>query len=357
MKGLQIVLDQLTDPTGGAPVEAALLLEDGRPSDLLLDDPEAVRPGTIYRAVVDRPVKGQGGVFVKTPEGMGFLRQVRGLAPGQTLLVQVTGYPEPGKALPLTAKVLFKSRYCIVTPGAPGLNASRAIRDDDAREAALEVAHDVLDDHPLMQGEDPAGVILRSACEGADPEAIAEDIAATAELASQVLADAGSGPEKLLDGPGPHELAWRDWPEAPVLEGEGRFAEMGLDGDLEALSGPEAALPGGASLFIEATRACVAVDVNTGADGSPAAGLRANLATAKELPRQLRLRGLGGQIFLDLAPMGKKDRRQFESALRAGFRSDSTETVLAGWTPLGNYELQRKRARLPLGPLLGKLLG
>ena len=58
--------------------------------------------------------------------------------------------------------------------------------------------------------------------------------------------------------------------------------------------------------------------------------------------------GFGGQITLDLAPMPKKDRRQFESVLRAAFKADSSETVLAGWTPLGLYELQRKRDRLPL---------
>jgi Ribonuclease G/E len=92
----------------------------------------------------------------------------------------------------------------------------------------------------------------------------------------------------------------------------------------------------------------VAVDVNTGGDASLAAGLKANIAMARDLPRQLRLRGLGGQITLDLAPMPKKDRRTFESALRAALRQDTTETTLAGWTPLGHFELQRKRDRQPV---------
>ena len=72
------------------------------------------------------------------------------------------------------------------------------------------------------------------------------------------------------------------------------------------------------------------------------------MAAARALPRALRLRGLGGQITLDLAPMPKKDRRTFETSLRAAFRKDATETALAGWTPLGHFELQRKRDRLPL---------
>ena len=36
---------------------------------------------------------------------------------------------------------------------------------------------------------------------------------------------------------------------------------------------------------------------------------------ARDLPRQLRLRGLGGQIVIDPAPMPKKDRKTVESAL------------------------------------------
>ena len=43
------------------------------------------------------------------------------------------------------------------------------------------------------------------------------------------------------------------------------------------------------------------------------------MACARASARALRLRGLGGQIALDLAPMPKKDRRAFETALRAAF--------------------------------------
>ena len=69
---------------------------------------------------------------------------------------------------------------------------------------------------------------------------------------------------------------------------------------------------------------------------------------ARDLPRQLRLRGLGGQVTVDFAPMPKKERAVLEQVLRGAFRADGSETSLAGWTPLGLYELQRKRDRLPL---------
>lgn len=100
--------------------------------------------------------------------------------------------------------------------------------------------------------------------------------------------------------------------------------------------------------MIEATRALIAIDVNTGADTSPAAGLKANIALARDLPRQLRLRGLGGQIVVDFAPVPKRDRATLDQVLRAAFRGESTETTLIGWTAMGLYEINRKRDRIPL---------
>ena len=197
------------------------------------------------------------------------------------------------------------------------------------------------------------GLILRSSCAVADPDEIAEDIAAMADLATAVLSDTEGEAECLTEGDGPHVLAWRDWVEpAEVVTAEGSFESHGVLEMIAGLRDPRVTLGGGAFAFVEPTRALVAVDVNTGSDTSPAAALKANIALGRDLPRQLRLRGLGGQITLDLAPMPKKDRRAFEMAIKAAFRSDSIETVLAGWTPLGHYELQRQRARVPLAALL-----
>lgn len=339
MKGRTIILDQLNGH------DAAALMVDGKLEDLLVQG-SAPTPGTIYRARADRPVKGQGGMFLATPDGPAFLRQVKGLAPGTMLMVQVTGYAEPGKAIPVTQKLLFKSRYAIVTPDAPGLNISRSIRDETERDRLLEIAHDEMADSGF-------GLILRSSCAGADTGDIAEDVARTAALANQVMQDDGGSPEKLIDGDGPHALAWREWTEqSEVVTEPGGFEPHGVLDALDALRGADEPLSGGGHLYVEPTRALIAVDVNTGTDTSMAAGLRANLACARALPRVLRLRGLGGQITLDLAPMPKKDRRSFETALRAAFRSDSEETALVGWTPLGHYELQRKRGRVPLSQVL-----
>ncbi len=339
MKGRSVILDHIGDR------ECAALIVDGRLDDLFVQS-DRPAPGTIYRAVADRPVKGQGGMFLRTPDGTVFLRQVRGLSPGQSLLVQVTGYAEDGKAIPVTQKVLFKSRYAIVTPDAPGVNVSRSIRDDDERDRLLEIAHGI-------ERAETFGLILRSCCAGADDEAIAEDIAAMVALAEQVTADSGSDAELLVEGDGPHLLAWREWTEeADVITRSGGFEDHGVLDEIDRARGIFEPLGGGATMYVETTRALVAVDVNTGADTSFAAGLKANMAAARALPRALRLRGLGGQIVIDAAPMPKKDRRTFESALRAAFRADPEETTLVGWTTLGHFELQRKRGRVALSEVL-----
>ncbi|MDD9741178.1 MULTISPECIES: ribonuclease E/G [Marinovum] len=335
MKGRQIVLDHY------AGREAAALLVDGRLEDLLIDG-EGVRVGAIYRARADRPMKGQGGMFLSTPDGPVFLRQVKGLKPGEPLLVQVTGSAEPGKAVPVTQKLLFKSRHAIVTPGAPGLNISRQIRDEALRDALLEIAHEAMPERDM-------GLILRSSCAEADAEEIAEDILAMLTLARQVLADATGAPEKLTEGDGPHVLAWRDWVEpAQVETAEGSFEALGVLDLIEGLHSPMVPLKGAGHMYIEPTRALVAVDVNTGGDTSPAAGLKANMAALRDLPRQLRLRGLGGQVVVDLAPMAKKDRRPVETELRRALKADAVETTMVGWTNLGHYELHRARVRMPL---------
>jgi len=341
MKGRVVILDEV------AGRQAAALLVDGRLDEVMIDpEGDVPLPGAIYRAVADRPVKGQGGIFVKLAGGAsGFLRQISGIAPGQRLLVQVSGPAEAGKALPVTARLLFKSRFAIVTPDAPGLNISRQIKDEEARSDLAAMATEG------MHGADPClGLILRSACAEAEPDAIAEDIVAMRCLAEAVLNDLDGGPELLVDGPGAHDLAFRDWldpaPDEAVMD-TGGFANHGVDSMVVDLLTPRVDLPGGGHMMIESTRALVAIDVNTGPDTSPAASLKVNIAAARDLPRQLRLRGLGGQIVVDFAPITKKDRAILDQVIKSAFRAEG-EANLAGWTTLGLYELTRKRDRLPL---------
>ena len=343
MKGSVIALDRFRGR------EAAALMVDGQLEDLLIAGTDALPPETICRGKMGRPVKGMGGAFVDLPGGeSGFLRQTKGLRPGAPVLVQIGGSSEPGKALPLSTRLLFKSRYTIVTPDAPGLNISRSINDDAVRADLSALAQDA------MRGAAPdLGLILRSACETAEDAEIAADIARMRALAEAVLQDCEGKPEVLVDAPAPHLAAWRDWPAPNTLDdAAGSFARHSVTEAIDALLVPEVALPGGGHMAIEPTRALIAVDVNTGADTSPAAGLKANIAAFRALPRQLRLRGFGGQVLVDVAPYTKKERHILEQAMKAAFKREGRDVVLAGWTPLGNFELTRKRDRKPLTQVL-----
>jgi Ribonuclease G/E len=336
MKGTSTVFGNLNGR------DVAALFRDGVLDDLLFDaNDDAIRPGAIFRARAGRSLKGQGGAILETPQGPVFLRQAKGVGAGQCLLVQVTGQAEDSKAPPATQRLVFKSRYCLVTPGAPGVNISREIRDEERRVALREC----LDG---LEAEE-AGLVIRSAAADADDEAVRSDVETMLGLARAVLAEPVVGvPELLLDGPGAHDIGWREWPLDSVDAEPGAADRHGLPEAVTALLRSEVQLGGGARMWIEPTRALVAVDVDTGGDTSPAAALKANLAAARELPRQLRLRGLGGQICVDAAPMPKGQRKQIDQALRAALRRDPVETALVGWTVLGHIELQRKRERIPV---------
>ena len=171
MKGRQILIEPL--PAGG---HAAALMVDGRLEDLLVDpDPAdpAPRPEAIYRAVPARPMKGLGGVIVDLGGGIsGFLRGPSPPPPGRPLLVQASGWAEPGKAAPVTSRLLLKGRWAILTPGAPGINVARSLRDPERRDglAALAAA-------AMAGAEAGVGLILRSAAAAAGDAEIAAEIA------------------------------------------------------------------------------------------------------------------------------------------------------------------------------------
>lgn len=339
MKGNQLLLGQIFGR------DAAAYCVDGRLQEFAIDPGSLVAfaPGAILRGKVNRLLKGQGGVFVTLPDGeSGYLRDRSGLREGQTVLVQVNGVAEEGKAIPLSSRLLIRGRYCIATPDKPGVNVSRSIRDSERRDELKGLGEG------LLAGRE-CGLIIRSAAEIAAEDVVADEIEQLVDLAVAISGDDTGPVELLLDAPTPADTAWRDWVEAEAADHgqDGLLPDEVIDAIADLLS-TTVALPGGASAAIEPTRALVAVDVNTGRDTSPAAALKANIALARELPRQLRLRGLGGQVVIDFAPISKRERGTLEQELKKAFKSDGADTALSGWTQMGLFELSRKRDRIPL---------
>lgn len=351
MKGRLVALDRR-----GTRAVAALLV-NGRLEDLLIDPPEAAgpRPGAVYRGRVERQMKGQGAAIVRLAEGWtGFLRGgAAETRPGQMVVVQVSGWAEEGKAVPVRTRLALRRRLAVLTPADPGINVSREIRDPEAAERLRGLARAAAEASGLPP---EAGLVLRTAALAAGEDEIGqeiEDLAADlARMSEAGAVEAGL----LLSAADAHARAAADWafPAPDSRDAEpGAFARHGVWEAIAALADPATPLPPSGRMSVEATRALVAVDVDTGADTTPAAGLKANIAAARALPRALRLRGLGGQVVIDFAPMPRKDRRAVETALAAAFRADPAETSLAGWTTLGLFELTRKRDRLPLSAALG----
>lgn len=327
----------------------AALVEDGVVQDLYIDAvDDAHEMEEIHLVRIKRIIPKQGAAHVKMANGAkGFLRETGNVKEGQLVIAQVSGLASPDKGTPMTARRLHRGRYAILTPDAPGVNVARSIKDKDERARLTDIAA------PLI-GEDGAGVIIRSAAIDIDAEMLASDISALMEVEAAVT-EAARTPEIALLAAAPDAImrAWRDWSEPDdVIEEEGAFDRIGLWDQIDALRSPNAPLHGGGWMAIEPTTALIAVDVNTGGDLTPQAAARANLGACADLPRQLRLRGLGGQITIDFAPMRKNDRKAVESALKKAFATDSVQTTMAGWTPLGHFEILRKRERRPLGEML-----
>jgi len=345
-KGRIVVLDEVN----GKP--AAALLVNGQIHDLLIEaDNNLPKPEAIYRGRTTLPMKGQNGIILDIGNGQkAFLRNAKGIPQGTQMTVQVATHAEIGKATPVVNKLIFKSRYCIVTPDAPGLNIARSIKDDEERDRLLEIVHEVLTNRSTEYG-----LIIRSSAMDIDADAISDDIKAMYDLTDNVMSQTSGDPALIMPAPTAEMKAWRDWvnPDPDeVIKEINSFETMGIWDHIEKLKHSKSKLPNGASMIIEPTSAFIAVDVNTGNDFSLSAGLKANLAVAKELPNQLSLRGLGGQIIIDFAPSPKKDRKLIETALNSSFRKGKIDTVVVGWTTLGNFELQRKRERIPLSELL-----
>ena len=338
-----IILDELNGK------EAAVLLRSNKLEDCFfsLTDERILTPENIYNGLIDRTVKGQGGAFIKLPNNTnGFLRNSKGLKLGEKIFVQVTGYPDEGKAIPLTNKIMLKGRTVIVTPFAKGINFSRQIKLEHEKLRILDALNSIFPDDLDF------GIIVRSVARHSRSEDIQNEAKFYINKAKKILSGEEKKPTQLVQGSSPHELALREWQISDDIKViYNGFEDYGILDKLESLLNPKVEA-GLGTIFIESTRALVAVDVNTGKDFSLTSGLKANLNLARMLPRQLRLRGLGGQIVLDLAPMPKRDRKLFEIELKRAFKADPVDTALVVWTPLGHYEMQRKRERVSLESVL-----
>jgi len=307
------------------------------------------------------------------------------VSPGDDILVQVIKDPLGTKGARLTTFIALPSRFLVYLPRGEGIGVSTRIDDAVERQRLKEALGSLL---PM---EAPGGYILRTASQGVSLESLREDMAylerlwqhvrarATEaapgsmvhqdlHLALRVLRDELSrGVSRVLvDSPAEHahmvEFARAFMPDAAErieLYGGARpiFDLHGVEEEIARALERKVTLKSGGHLVIDQTESMTTIDVNTGAyvghRNLEETIFRTNLEAAVAIPRQLRLRNLGGIIIIDFIDMRDEGhRRQVLAALERALAGDRAQTHLASLSPLGLVEMTRKRTRESLEHLL-----
>ena len=350
--------------------EWAALLESGRLKDLFAEDSDRFvgpRQGEVCAGRVDRLAPGGRAAFLDLGGGRtGFLGQAGGLEPGDRILVQVDRYAIDGKAPRVREEVSVAGRWLVAVRGGVGVRVSRRIPEGHERDRLLEIAEEF---GVSMR------VVVRTAARFVDAPALAEEARQLRDRIAALEDAAESGePRTLEPGPGPVTRALSDW----LGEGIGAVAGAGqavggaldrepdldaeiwaneeallehrdLAGCIRGLLGSHAEIDGGGWMSIESTAAVVAVDVNTGRRFLERSATDAlGRAAARAIPRELRLRGLGGIVVVDFPPSSETGDEAVGEELERALRQDSPGAKALGWTEAGLFEIIRRRDRRPL---------
>jgi len=319
------------------------------------------------------------------------------LSSGQTVLVQVTKDPIGHKGARLTSQISLPGRYLVYVPNSSMTGISRKLPDTE-RARLKKILREVV--------PESAGVIVRTAAEGASEEELRadverltrtwDDIQAKAEASSSPRAgkskgkkknggsgsaNAGQAPMLLHGEPDLTVRVIRDvfnedfkqlvvageqaWNEihpyissvAPDLADrvtkwsseEDLFTHHRVDEQLSKAMDRKVWLPSGGSLVIDRTEAMTVVDVNTGKFVGSGGNLeetvtKNNIEAAEEIVRQLRLRDIGGIIVIDFIDMVLESNRELVvRRLLECLGRDRTKHQVAEVTSLGLVQMTRKR--------------
>jgi ribonuclease G len=128
------------------------------------------------------------------------------------------------------------------------------------------------------------------------------------------------------------------------------FEKYGLEKDIRKALRRKVWLKSGGYLIFDVTEAMTVIDVNsgkfTGKDNFEETVYKLNLEAALEIPRQLRLRSIGGIILIDFIDMQDKNNEDnVISILRQELDKDKAHNRIMGMTHLGFLEMTRKKSR------------
>jgi len=295
---------------------------------------------------------------------------------GQSVLVQVTKDPIDLKGARLTSQISLPGRYLVYVPSGSMSGISRRLPDQE-RSRLKSILKNLIPEE--------AGVIVRTASEGASEEELANDVIRLKEqweriqeksenpstpspsllysepdLTVRVIRDIFNEDFRRLIVQG--DQAWEDINNylsqiAPELVSKIEkwtgsrelFSENRIDEQLAKAFDRKVYLPSGGSLVIDRTEAMVVIDVNTGKFVGKGGNLeetvtKNNIEAAEEIARQLRLRDMGGIIVIDFIDMSLESNRDLVlRRLVECLGRDRTKHQVAEVTSLGLVQMTRKR--------------
>ncbi|MGN0903707.1 MAG: ribonuclease E/G [Alphaproteobacteria bacterium] len=338
--------------------EVTALFREDRPFGVWIQRAGELLPGTICAA---RAVKKVGEAwFLDIGAGRSaFLpSSENGFAPdgtpcrtplseGARRIVQIRRSSFDGKEAKATGRISLAGTRAVYVPGGQGISFSRRFGEEARRRFSAALS------------DRPGGIIVRTAAEDAGET---ETVAELNELEKQwrsVLSRAEAGEGILSVPPSWAEQAaekyrteiteaFCDSPEArnrlktllPFIGflTDGRVLRAEIDAAVDEARMSSAPLPSGGSLITETTAACVCFDVNAGSGNRS----DANREACAEILRQIRLKGLSGQMIIDFA--GKKEKSGLNPLLR---RLKSPDMALDVWgiSNLGLVEMTLERRR------------
>jgi Rne/Rng family ribonuclease len=298
------------------------------------------------------------------------------LKSGQSVLVQVTKDPIGQKGARLTSQISLPGRYLVYVPGGGMSGISRRLPDNE-RNRLKGILKNLIPEQ--------AGVIIRTAAEGAPEAELERDVARLKgqwdDIEKKANDSSTSAPSLLYGEPDltvrvirdifnedfnkmlvQGDQAWDDIQNyighiAPELASKIEkwssnrdiFAENRVEEQLAKAFDRKVYLPSGGSLVIDRTEAMIVIDVNTGKFIGKGGNLeetvtKNNLEAAEEIARQLRLRDMGGIIVIDFIDMTLESNRELVlRRLVECLGRDRTKHQVAEVTSLGLVQMTRKR--------------
>lgn len=297
------------------------------------------------------------------------------LKSGDAVMVQVTKDPIGHKGARLTSQITLAGRYLVFVPGSSMLGISRKLPDNERARLKKLLREIVPAD---------AGVIVRTAAEGASEEQLRDDVERLVkqwrsiekkaentrkapvllrgepELVVRVVRDLFNEDFRKLVVQGNetwdrvHEYVDDLSPElSDRLEHwtskQDVFQAKKVQQQLSKAMDRKVWLPSGGTLIIERTEALTVVDVNTGKFVGSGGTLeetvtRNNLEAAEEIVRQLRLRDIGGIVIIDFVDMVLESNRELVlRRLVECLGRDRTRHQVTEITSLGLVQMTRKR--------------